>query len=200
MACCSKSGHYVLASVGAQISVPRHRRATPSSSHPPSHPLIIKDQLEAMLTDAIQDFATDHRNARTRAHAHDGHHCNDCMAKNTVDANSFYKHAATKKLQSHTGAAVGIVQTCHILNESILQNIQPDARDCGAWILEAFGLEDVVERLMTPSNSTSSPSSPLSMRSSSALSPMREMRYGSSLSPVIPMLLLTTSFRQSRDS
>ncbi|KAJ6542239.1 hypothetical protein DFH09DRAFT_47350 [Mycena vulgaris] len=125
----------------------------PPSNHP-SRPSM--DQLEDMLTDAIQNSATDHRSARTRALARDGYHC---MVTNTVDANSFYKHEAIKKLQSATGAAVRLVQTCHIFNESILQNIEPDdeypqqARRQNAGgalgILKMFGLEDVVKRLMT---------------------------------------------------
>ncbi|KAJ7798957.1 hypothetical protein B0H14DRAFT_2904553 [Mycena olivaceomarginata] len=112
----------------------------PPSNHP-SRPSM--DQLEDMLTDAIQDSATDHRSTRTRALARDGYHC---MVTNT-------------KLQSDTGAAVRLVQTCHIFNESILQNIEPDdeypqqARRQNAGgalgILKMFGLEDVVERLMT---------------------------------------------------
>jgi hypothetical protein len=99
------------------------------------------DQLEDMLTDAIQDSTTDHRSARTRvrvperyldpllkphsikALARDGYRC---MVTNTVDANSFYKHQAIKKLRSDIGAAVRLVQTCHIFNESILRNIEPD--------------------------------------------------------------------------
>lgn len=58
-----------------------------------------------------------------KALARDGYHC---MVTNSIDANSFEKHEAIKKLQSDTGAAVRIVQTCHIFNESILQNIEPD--------------------------------------------------------------------------
>ncbi|KAJ6473664.1 hypothetical protein C8R45DRAFT_907498 [Mycena sanguinolenta] len=125
----------------------------PPSNHP-SRPSM--DQLEDMLTDAIQGSATDHRSARTRALARDRYHC---MVTNTIDADSFFKHEAIKKLQSDTGAAVRLVQTCHIFNESILQSIEPDeeyprqARRQNAGgalgILQMFGLEDVVKRLMT---------------------------------------------------
>ncbi|KAJ7643827.1 hypothetical protein FB45DRAFT_282536 [Roridomyces roridus] len=126
----------------------------PPSSHP-SRPSI--DQLEDMLTDAVQGSATDHRSARTRALARDGYHC---MITNNVDFGSFYQNEAIKKLRLGTGAAVRVVQTCHILNESsILQNIEPNdeypqqARPQhvgGALaILKMFGLGDLVERLMT---------------------------------------------------
>ncbi|KAJ7932218.1 hypothetical protein B0H13DRAFT_1593514, partial [Mycena leptocephala] len=128
----------------------------PPSNHP-SRPSM--DQLEDMLTDAIQDSGTDHRSARTRALSRDGYHC---MVTNTIDVNSFEKHMAVKKLRSETDAAVHDVQTCHIFNESILQNIEPSdeayaictalqRQHAGAalGILKMFGLEDVVERLMT---------------------------------------------------
>ncbi|KAF8144291.1 hypothetical protein K438DRAFT_1632022 [Mycena galopus ATCC 62051] len=133
-------------------------RTTTVPLRPPSNHLSrpSMDQLEDMLIDAIQNSATDHRSARTRALARDGYHC---MVTNTVDADSYYKHAPVKKLQLETGAAVRLVQTCHIFNESILQNVKPDneypqqARRQNAGgalgILKMFGLEDVVERLMT---------------------------------------------------
>ncbi|KAJ7044743.1 hypothetical protein C8F04DRAFT_942092 [Mycena alexandri] len=125
----------------------------PPSSHP-SRPSI--DQLDDMLNDAIQDSATEHRSARTRALARDRYHC---MVTNSIDANSFYKHKAIKQLQAETGAAVRTVQTCHIFNESILQNTQPDDEfpqqagrqnaSAALGILKMFGLEDIVDRLMT---------------------------------------------------
>ncbi|KAJ7883630.1 hypothetical protein B0H14DRAFT_2434813 [Mycena olivaceomarginata] len=125
----------------------------PPSNHP-SRPSM--DQLEDMLTDAIQDSGTDHRSARTRALARDRYHC---MVTNTIDANSFEKHKAVKKLQSETGAAIQDVEACHIFNESILQNIKPNdeypsqarRQHAGAalGILKMFGLEETVERLMT---------------------------------------------------
>ncbi|KAJ7613978.1 hypothetical protein FB45DRAFT_1008778 [Roridomyces roridus] len=124
----------------------------PPSNHP-SRPSM--DQLEDMLTDAVQGSATDHRSARTRprsikALARDGYHC---MLTNAVDADSFDNHGAIKKLRSDTGAAVRLVRTCHILNEYILQNIEPDddarMRGGALEILRMFGLEDVVEHLMT---------------------------------------------------
>ncbi|KAJ7649727.1 hypothetical protein FB45DRAFT_997026 [Roridomyces roridus] len=125
----------------------------PPSNHP-SRPSM--NRLEDMLTDAVQGSATDHRSARTRALARDGYHC---MLTNAVDADSFDNHGAIKKLRSDTGAAVRLVRTCHIFNESILQNIEPDdeyprqahRQNAGGAleILRMFGLEDVVEHLMT---------------------------------------------------
>ncbi|KAK6987855.1 hypothetical protein R3P38DRAFT_3099115 [Favolaschia claudopus] len=123
----------------------------PPSTHP-SRPSMT--ELEDMLVDAIKTSAADHSSARTRALARDAFHC---MVTNTINAHSFYKHDAIKKLQSQTGAAVRLIQTCHIFNESVLQNIEVDAefpqeprrqRAAGAMgILKMFGLTEVVKRL-----------------------------------------------------
>ncbi|KAJ6596761.1 hypothetical protein B0H10DRAFT_1959921 [Mycena sp. CBHHK59/15] len=96
-----------------------HSPTLPPSNHPSRASM---DQLEDMLADTIQGSGSDHRSARSRALARNGYHC---MVTNTIDANSFEKHKAIKKLRAQTGAAVQGVQTCHIFNGSVLQNIEP---------------------------------------------------------------------------
>lgn len=66
-----------------------------------------------------------------KALARDRYHC---MVTNSIDTSSFSKHEAIKKLQSETGAAVRVVQTCHIFNESVLQNIEPDPQQARVGI------------------------------------------------------------------
>ncbi|KAJ7118455.1 hypothetical protein C8R43DRAFT_934221 [Mycena crocata] len=127
------------------------RTTTSKSDTPSNHPSRPSmDRLEDMLMDAIQVSGNDHRSARTRALARDGY---QCMVTNTVDAFSFEKHPAVKKICSEKGAAVHNIQTCHIFNEAKLQELKDGDRlqNAGAAlaILKMFGLESVVERLTT---------------------------------------------------
>ncbi|KAF7362991.1 hypothetical protein MVEN_00650700 [Mycena venus] len=147
---------------------------TPPSNYP-SRPSM--GQLENFLANAIQDSGTDHRSARTRAHARDGYHY---TVTNTIDANSFEKHTAIKKLCSETGAAVHDVQTCYKYIQQIylcktssqatsihiklvlvfpfpdeyddlcdLHVLQRQHAGAALGILKRFGLEDIVERFIT---------------------------------------------------
>ncbi|KAJ7164800.1 hypothetical protein C8R43DRAFT_988552 [Mycena crocata] len=123
----------------------------PPSNHP-SRPSM--DQLDDMLTDAIQASGADHGSARTRALARDGYHC---MLSNTIDKQSFQKHPAVKELGKKSGAAVHPIHACHIFNESLLERIDPTDEyphqrhhgGAALRILKMFGLSNVVERLMT---------------------------------------------------
>ncbi|KAK6997157.1 hypothetical protein R3P38DRAFT_3328876 [Favolaschia claudopus] len=125
----------------------------PPSTHP-SRPSM--SEMEDMLIDAMKNSVNDHSSARERALARDGYHC---LITNTINISSFNQHPAIKKLQSQTGAATHVVQTCHIFNESILQNIEVDANfpqetrrqhaGSALGILRMFGLTELVDRLMS---------------------------------------------------
>ncbi|KAJ7673290.1 hypothetical protein DFH06DRAFT_1467646 [Mycena polygramma] len=125
----------------------------PPSNHP-SRPSM--DDLVDLLMDTMEGSGKDHRSARTAALSRDGYRC---MLTQIYDETSCRKHPAVRKLAEAAHATSAVINACHIFNETVLQNIEPNQTfpydpqrqhaSAAIGILRMFGLDDLTDRLTT---------------------------------------------------
>ncbi|KAJ7805948.1 hypothetical protein B0H14DRAFT_3882618 [Mycena olivaceomarginata] len=126
---------------------------SPPSNHP-SRPSM--DNLVDLLMDTIEGSGKDHRSARTAALLRDGYRC---MLTQNYDEASCKKHPVVRKLAEAAHAGSAVINTCHIFNETVIQNIEPNQTStddpkrqhasAAIGILRMFGLDDLTDRLTT---------------------------------------------------
>ncbi|KAJ7753670.1 hypothetical protein DFH07DRAFT_1030535 [Mycena maculata] len=130
----------------------------PPSNHP-SWPSM--DDLMDLLMDTMEGSGTDYWSARTAALSRDGYRC---MLTQIYDGTSCRKHPAVRKLAEAAHATSAVINACHIFNETVLQNIEPNQDfphdpqrhlssnlhsrqnvSAALGILHKFGLEDLTD-------------------------------------------------------